>query len=143
MSSKLKIGVLGSGAGTNMQSVLDAIHDGTLDAELKIVLADVKEAKILDRAKRNNIPCQWLDCAPFRTKLDGAAEMDGVRTYLDKINAQGGVHGRQVALRTLDDDSQAAKAEANARQLVEKDQVFVLFGSVEGGPSTAVMRVAV
>ena len=73
----------------------------------------------------------------------GAAVMDGVRTYLDKINAQGGVHGRQVALRTLDDDSQAAKAEANARQLVEKDQVFVLFGSVEGGPSTAVMRVAV
>ena len=45
----------------------------------------------------------------------GAAVMDGVRTYLDKINAQGGVHGRQVALRTLDDDSQAAKAEANAR----------------------------
>ena len=73
----------------------------------------------------------------------GAAVMDGVRTYLDKINAQGGVHGRQVALRTLDDDSQAAKAEANARQLVEKDQVFVLFGSVEGGPSTAAMRVAV
>ena len=73
----------------------------------------------------------------------GAAVMDGVRTYLDKINAQGGVHGRQVALRTLDDDSQAAKAEANARQLVEKDQVFVLFGSVEGCPSTAVMRVAV
>ena len=79
MSSKLKIGVLGSGAGTNMQSVLDAIHDGTLDAELKIVLADVKEAKILDRAKRNNIPCQWLDCAPFRTKLDGAAEAEAIR----------------------------------------------------------------
>ena len=45
----------------------------------------------------------------------GAAVMDGVRTYLDKINAQGGVHGRQVVLRTLDDENQAAKAEANAR----------------------------
>lgn len=73
----------------------------------------------------------------------GSAVMDGVRTYLDKINAQGGVHGRQVVLRTLDDENQAAKAEANARQLVEKDRVFVLFGSIEGGPSTAVMRVAV
>lgn len=73
----------------------------------------------------------------------GTAVMDGVRTYLDKINAQGGVHGRQVVLRTLDDDNQAAKAEANARQLVEKDRVFVLFGSIEGGPSTAVMRAAV
>ena len=72
--SKLHLGVLGSGAGSNMQSIVDAIEAGTLDAEIKLVLADVADAKILDRAKRHNIPCQYLDCAPWKTKLEGPAE---------------------------------------------------------------------
>ncbi|MBO7655506.1 MAG: phosphoribosylglycinamide formyltransferase, partial [Kiritimatiellae bacterium] len=71
----LKIGVLGSGSGSNMQSILNAILDGSLNAEIKLVLADVADAKILDRAKRHNIPARWLDCAPFKTKLEGEAEM--------------------------------------------------------------------
>lgn len=73
-STLLKIGVLGSGSGSNMQSVLDAIKDGTLNAEMRLVLSDVADARILDRAKRHDIPCRWLDCAPYRTKLDGEAE---------------------------------------------------------------------
>ena len=72
--AKLHLGVLGSGAGSNMQSVVDAIAAGTLDAEVKIVLADVPDAKILERAKRHGIPCQYLDCAPWKTKLEGPAE---------------------------------------------------------------------
>ena len=72
--SKLHLGVLGSGAGSNMQSIVDAIAAGELDAEIKIVLADVADAKILDRARRHAIPCQYLDCAPWKTKLEGAAE---------------------------------------------------------------------
>ncbi|MGN0833142.1 MAG: phosphoribosylglycinamide formyltransferase [Kiritimatiellia bacterium] len=71
---RLQLGVLGSGAGSNMQSIVDAIAAGELDAEIRLVLADVPDAKILDRAKRHGIPCQHLDCAPFRTKLEGAAE---------------------------------------------------------------------
>lgn len=58
-----------------MQSILNAILDGSLNAEIKLVLADVADAKILDRAKRHNIPARWLDCAPFKTKLEGEAEM--------------------------------------------------------------------
>ena len=73
-SNPLRIGVLGSGSGSNMQSVLDAVRDGTLNAELSLVLSDVPDAKILDRARRHSIPCAWLDCAPFKTKLDGEAE---------------------------------------------------------------------
>ena len=72
--SKLHLGVLGSGAGSNMQSIVDAIEAGALDAEIKLVLADVADAKILDRAKRHNILCQYLDCAPWKTKLEGPAE---------------------------------------------------------------------
>ena len=72
--SRLKIGVLGSGSGSNMQSIVDEIEAGRLDAEVRVVLADVPDAKILDRAKRHGIPCQYLDCAPWKTKLEGQAE---------------------------------------------------------------------
>lgn len=72
----------------------------------------------------------------------GVAVLAGVQAYLENLNATGGVHGRQVVLKTLDDDNRPALAETNARQLVQGDKVFVLFGSVEGGPSTAVMKVA-
>ena len=72
--SRLKIGVLGSGSGSNMQSIVDEIEAGRLDAEVRVALADVPDAKILDRAKRHGSPCQYLDCAPWKTKLEGPAE---------------------------------------------------------------------
>ena len=77
--AKLNLGVLGSGAGSNMQSIVDAIAAGTLDAEVKVVLADVADAKILDRARRHDIPCRYLDCAPWKTKLEGRAEDECIR----------------------------------------------------------------
>ena len=77
--AKLSLGVLGSGAGSNMQSIVDAIAAGELDAEVKLVLADVAGAKILDRAKRHGIPCRYLDCAPWKTKLEGPAEEECIR----------------------------------------------------------------
>ena len=57
-----------------MQSIVDAVAAGTLDAEISLVLADVPDAKILDRARRHGIPCRYLDCAPWKTKLEGPAE---------------------------------------------------------------------
>lgn len=72
----------------------------------------------------------------------GNEVQSGVQVLLDHVNRQGGVHGRKVTLRTLDDDNKAALAEQNARALVA-DGVFLLFGSIEGGPSTAVMKAAV
>ena len=75
----LKLGILGSGAGSNMQSIVDAIEKGELDAEIKLVLADVPDAKILDRARKHGIPCQWLDCSPWKTKLEGPGEDECIR----------------------------------------------------------------
>lgn len=72
--AKLKLGVLGSGSGSNMQSIVDAIVAGQLDAEIKIVLADFPDAKILDRARNHGIACEYLDCSPWKTKLEGDAE---------------------------------------------------------------------
>ena len=71
---KLKLGVLGSGAGSNMQSIVDAIEAGKLDAEIRLVLADFPDAKILERGRRHGIRSEYLDCAPFKTKLEGPAE---------------------------------------------------------------------
>ena len=73
--------------------------------------------------------------------LYGLEVLAGMKALLDEVNRSGGVAGRKVLLRTLDDENDPARAEANARQLV-KDGAFILFGSVEGGPSTAVMSVA-
>ena len=73
--------------------------------------------------------------------LVGVAVHEGVRLQLDAVNAAGGVNGRRIVLRTLDDDNSSQRAAANAQQLVQEG-VFMLFGSIEGGPSTAVAEVA-
>ena len=70
----------------------------------------------------------------------GVAVLAGVEAGLAEVNRQGGVSGRQLVLKVLDDDNQPAKAEANARQLISEHKVFLVFGSLEGGPSTAVMK---
>lgn len=70
----LKLGVLGSGHGTNLQSILDAQAGASLPVRVVCVLADVPDAYILERARRAGVPAFAVDCAPYRTKLDGAAE---------------------------------------------------------------------
>ena len=72
--SPLCIGVLGSGKGSNLQSILDAISHGKLDARVVCVLSDHADAYILERARRAAIPAIHVDCAPFKTKLDGEAQ---------------------------------------------------------------------
>lgn len=70
----------------------------------------------------------------------GVAVLAGVEAGLAEANRKGGVAGRQVVLKVLDDNNQAAQAEANARALIGEHKVFLVFGSLEGGPSTAVMK---
>lgn len=82
---KLRLGVLGSGSGSNMQSIQDAIDAGTLDAEIAVVLTDVPGAKILDRAARHGIPASWVDHAPFKTKLEGSAEDEVIRILTEAM----------------------------------------------------------
>ena len=83
----LKIAVMGSGKGSNLQSILDAVTEGTLDAEVVCVLSDVPTAFILDRARAAGIPAFHVDCAPFKTKLEGLAE-DRVIGHLREHGAE-------------------------------------------------------
>jgi ABC-type branched-subunit amino acid transport system substrate-binding protein len=59
----------------------------------------------------------------------------GARAYFDKINAQGGVHGRKIELRTRDDMYESDLAARNTKKFIDDDQVFALFGYV-GTPTT-------
>jgi phosphoribosylglycinamide formyltransferase-1 len=70
----LNIAILGSGQGSNAQAIIDAIAANQLAARIVCVVADVADAFILERARRNGLPAFFVDGAPFKTKLDGAAE---------------------------------------------------------------------
>ena len=73
----------------------------------------------------------------------GSAVLAGVETAVAQANRSGGIGGRKLVLKVMDDDNKPEQAEGNARQLVTQDRVFLLFGSIEGGPSTAVMKAAI
>src|SRR5688500_8933936 len=57
----LKLGILGSTRGSNLLPIVDAIHQGVLKAEIKIVLSNKADALILKRAKDLGLPCQYVD----------------------------------------------------------------------------------
>ncbi|MFZ6814297.1 ABC transporter substrate-binding protein [Undibacterium sp. Rencai35W] len=69
----------------------------------------------------------------------GTEMRDGAQAYFDHINAQGGVAGRQIVLKTLDDGYEADRATSNTRQLIDVEGVFSLFGYVGTPTSNAAL----
>lgn len=61
MSGKLRIGVLVSGGGTNLQAIIDRCADGSIDAEIALVLCNNPLAGALDRAKKAGVPSRVID----------------------------------------------------------------------------------
>ena len=57
---KLKLVVLGSTRGTNMQAIIDAINSGEVDASIDLVISNKKDAFILQRAKDNDITYKFI-----------------------------------------------------------------------------------
>ena len=58
---KLRVGVLASGSGTDLQSIIDASEQSMIDAEVAIVISDNKDAFALKRAKKHDIPSFFID----------------------------------------------------------------------------------
>ena len=73
-ASPLRIGVLGSGKGSNFCAIADAILAGAVNAEVALVLTDVAGAGILGPAESRKLPGRYIEPGKFRTKLDEAAE---------------------------------------------------------------------
>ncbi|MEK7695568.1 MAG: ABC transporter substrate-binding protein, partial [Pseudomonadota bacterium] len=63
----------------------------------------------------------------------------GAHLYFDYINKQGGVFGRKIELKALDDMYEPEEAVKNTKKLIEEDRVFALFGYVGTPTSQAVM----
>jgi formyltetrahydrofolate-dependent phosphoribosylglycinamide formyltransferase len=60
-SKPLKLGVLGSGVGSNLQAIIDAIHEGSLDAEIAVAISDQAESNFLKIARAEGIEAQHVD----------------------------------------------------------------------------------
>ena len=84
MSSFMRVVILGSGRGSNAEAILKAQQAGKLGrARVVQIFSDQPEAGILTLGPRFGVPADFLDAAPYRTKLDG----DGEQHYIAAILA--------------------------------------------------------
>ncbi|HEX2385987.1 MAG TPA: phosphoribosylglycinamide formyltransferase [Candidatus Binatia bacterium] len=68
MARQVPLGVLISGSGTNLQSIIDAIEARRLDAAVRVVLSNKESAYGLVRAKNHGIPTEVLDHKKFSSR---------------------------------------------------------------------------
>ena len=74
--AKLKLGVLGSGKGSNFRAIADAIARGELDAEVCIVISDIADAGILTLARERappSLPC-GQPCSAMRARTSSCSQ---------------------------------------------------------------------
>lgn len=64
----LKLAVLASGSGSNLQAMIDAIAAGALPAKIQLVLSDKADAFALERAKQAGIPTVVISPQAFATR---------------------------------------------------------------------------
>ena len=80
-----RIAILGSGRGSNCAALLEAQQNGRLGrGRIVQVISDVPGAGILDHARKHGVPAEWIDAAPFRTKLEG----EGEQRYIQALRSQ-------------------------------------------------------
>ena len=72
----VRLGVLVSGRGSNLQAIIDAIEAGTLSAEVAVVLSNKQAAGVLERARKHSAPAVWLDPKPFVGRPDSREAYD-------------------------------------------------------------------
>jgi phosphoribosylglycinamide formyltransferase-1 len=80
-SNSFRLGVLGSGKGSNFVAIAEAIARREVPAQIVIVGSDVENSGILQRARERSLPAEFIAPGTFRTKLDEAAE----RRYIERL----------------------------------------------------------
>lgn len=73
---QLRLGVLGSGKGSNFRAIHEAIRAGRLDARVVFVGSDVVDAGILRLARDAGIATAWVEESRFKTRLSAEREQD-------------------------------------------------------------------
>ncbi|MBA4396621.1 MAG: phosphoribosylglycinamide formyltransferase [Syntrophus sp. (in: bacteria)] len=69
-NTRLRIGVLVSGGGSNLQSVIDRIETGALNAEICVTLSNKPDAYALVRCEKHGIPAVVIRHQDFRVRED-------------------------------------------------------------------------
>ena len=72
---KVRLGVLISGGGSNLQSIIDQIESGAAAAEIRVVISNDAEAYGLERAARHHIPSRVVDHRDFSSRSDFDARL--------------------------------------------------------------------
>ena len=80
-----RLGILGSGKGSNFVAIADACAAGQVPAQVALVLSDVENAGILERARERRLAARFLPPGKFRTKLEEDAE----RAYVSALREAG------------------------------------------------------
>ena len=75
---KLRLGVLGSGRGSNLDAIFRAIHERHLPAEVKVVASDVRDAGILAIGRAHHAHSKYVYPGASRAKLDPDSERNMV-----------------------------------------------------------------
>jgi len=68
MTRRLRLGVLASGGGTNLQAIIDCCQDLSFPAEIAVVIANNPEAGALERALLANIPARCINHRDFANR---------------------------------------------------------------------------
>ena len=79
----LRVAVLASGRGSNLQAVIDAIEAGTVQSKIVAVISNKKEAPALERARRQGLPAIFVDPKPYAGRPDSREAYD--RELLDVL----------------------------------------------------------
>ena len=82
-AQNFRLGVLGSGRGSNFLAIADAINSGQVPATIALTLSDVVNAGILEHARARNLPSRYIPPGTFRAKLDEEAE----RAFIEALES--------------------------------------------------------
>ena len=75
----VRLGVLGSGKGSNLVAMAQACACGQIPAEVVLVLSDLADAGILEQGRERKLSAAFIPPGKFRTKLDEEAERSFVQ----------------------------------------------------------------
>jgi phosphoribosylglycinamide formyltransferase-1 len=84
MPERLRLGVLASGTGSNLQAIIDGCRDGAVPVRVVVVVSNVPEALALERARSCGIPAVAVDhrafasASAFEAALREAVDAHGV-----------------------------------------------------------------
>lgn len=75
-ATPLRVAVLASGRGSNLQAIIDAIEAGTVDAQIMVVISNKKESAALERARKHGLRDLFVDPKPFTGRPDSREAYD-------------------------------------------------------------------